>query len=143
MSFPCRIHLNASPCYPLRQGGFCNSALPEKNGHFHGGHTGLPAGPGSECPSLLYAGSASPYAVRHPLEYRNAYWRSPMLTPESFDLNGVRPFVRILSEKVRARRGRPPKDEVRLVPLTDISYVRQMESWMITTGPVVVNHYGP
>ncbi len=36
-----------------------------------------------------------------------------MLTPESFDLNGVRPFVRILSEKVRARRGRPPKDEVR------------------------------
>ncbi|EFI3923725.1 tyrosine-type recombinase/integrase [Escherichia coli] len=39
-----------------------------------------------------------------------------MLTPESFDLDGVRPFVRILSEKVRARRGRPPKDEVRLVP---------------------------
>ncbi|EIL40621.1 site-specific recombinase [Escherichia coli O26:H11 str. CVM9942] len=32
-----------------------------------------------------------------------------MLTPESFDLDGVRPFVRILSEKVRARRGRPPK----------------------------------
>ena len=58
-----------------------------------------------------------------------------MLTPESFDLDGVRPFVRILSEKVRARRGRPPKDEVRLVPLTDISYVRQMESWMITTRP--------
>ena len=26
-----------------------------------------------------------------------------MLTPESFDLDGVRPFVRILSEKVRAR----------------------------------------
>ncbi|MFU8505886.1 hypothetical protein ACNATP_28295, partial [Klebsiella pneumoniae] len=24
-----------------------------------------------------------------------------MLTPESFDLNGVRPFVRVLSEKVR------------------------------------------
>lgn len=36
---------------------------------------------------------------------------------------------------MRARRGRPPKDEVRLVPLTDISYVRQMESWMITTRP--------
>ncbi len=36
-----------------------------------------------------------------------------MLTPESFDPDGVRPFVRILSEKVRARRGRPPKDEVR------------------------------
>lgn len=43
--------------------------------------------------------------------------------------------MRIQSEKVRARRGRPPKDEVRLVPLTDISYVRQMESWMITTRP--------
>ncbi|MDQ9305985.1 hypothetical protein KJE01_21665 [Escherichia marmotae] len=41
-------------------------------------------------------------------------------TPESFDLDCVRPFVRILSEKVRARRGRPPKDEVRLVTLTDI-----------------------
>ena len=53
-----------------------------------------------------------------------------MLTPESFDLDGVRPFVRILSEKVRARRGRPPKDEVRLVPLTDISYVRQMDETM-------------
>lgn len=57
------------------------------------------------------------------------------LTPESFDLDGLRPFVRVLSEKVRARRGRPPKDEVRLVPLTDISYVRQMESWMVTTRP--------
>lgn len=33
------------------------------------------------------------------------------LTPESFDLDGLRPFVRVLSEKVRARRGRPPKDE--------------------------------
>ncbi|EFA6946457.1 tyrosine-type recombinase/integrase [Salmonella sp. 32082101-2017-00322-FB-01-SM-01] len=58
-----------------------------------------------------------------------------MLTPESFDLDGVRPFVRVLSEKVRARRGRPPKDEVRLVPLTDASFVRQMESWMVTTRP--------
>ncbi|KAF1366433.1 tyrosine-type recombinase/integrase [Yokenella regensburgei] len=41
------------------------------------------------------------------------------LTPESFDLGGLRPFVQVLSEKVHARRGRPPKDEVRLVPLTD------------------------
>lgn len=48
------------------------------------------------------------------------------LTPESFDLDGLRPFVRVLSEK---------KDEVRLVPLTDISYVRQMESWLVTTRP--------
>ncbi len=30
---------------------------------------------------------------------------------------------------------RPPKDEVSLVPLTDISYVRQMASWMVTTRP--------
>lgn len=36
------------------------------------------------------------------------------LTPESFDLGELRPFVRVLSEKARARRGRPPKDEVRL-----------------------------
>ncbi len=27
------------------------------------------------------------------------------------------------------------KDEVRLVPLTDASFVRQMESWMVTTRP--------
>ncbi len=58
-----------------------------------------------------------------------------MLILESFDLDGVRPFVRSLPEKVRARRERPPKDEVHLVPLTDISYIRQMESWMITTRP--------
>ena len=57
------------------------------------------------------------------------------LTPESFDLDGLRPFVRVLSEKVRARRGRPPKDEVRLVPLTDGSFVRQMENWMVITRP--------
>ncbi|KEM75755.1 site-specific recombinase domain protein [Escherichia coli 6-537-08_S3_C3] len=38
----------------------------------------------------------------------------------------------ILSVKVRARRGLPPKDKVSLVPLTNISYVRQMESWMTT-----------
>ncbi len=58
-----------------------------------------------------------------------------MLTPESFDLNGVRPFVRILSEKVRARRGRPPKDEVRLVPLTDIitaSPGKSSRHWLVT-----------
>ncbi len=65
--------------------------------------------------------------------------RSP---PESFDLDGLRPFVRVLSEKVRARRGRPPKDEVRLVPLTDGSFVRQMESWMVTTRPAGGSRYG-
>lgn len=48
------------------------------------------------------------------------------LTLESFELDGLRPFVRVLSEKVRARRGCPPKDEVRLVPLTDISYIMHM-----------------
>lgn len=58
-----------------------------------------------------------------------------LMAPESFELDSVRPFVWILAEKVRARRGRPPKDEVRLVPLTDVSYVRLMESWMITTRP--------
>ncbi len=52
------------------------------------------------------------------------------LTPESFAIDGPRPFVRILSEKVRSRRGRPPKDAVRLVPLTDPAFVRQVEVWM-------------
>lgn len=28
---------------------------------------------------------------------------------------------------------RPPKDEVHFIPLTDESYVRQMQSWMVTT----------
>lgn len=31
------------------------------------------------------------------------------LTPESFDLDGLRPFFRVLSEKVRERRGQPLK----------------------------------
>lgn len=53
---------------------------------------------------------------------------SRTLTPESFALDGIRPFVKMLSSKVHVRHGRPPKDEVRLVPLTDESYVRQMQS---------------
>lgn len=57
------------------------------------------------------------------------------LTPESFDLDGLQPFVRVLSEKVRAHSGRPLKGEVRLVPLTDEAYVCQMQSWMVTTRP--------
>lgn len=57
------------------------------------------------------------------------------LTTESFVTDGPRPFVRILSEKVRSRRGRPPKDAVRLVPLTDPAYVRLVESWMATERP--------
>ncbi|MCW0345890.1 Tyrosine recombinase XerC [Pantoea ananatis] len=57
------------------------------------------------------------------------------LTPESFELDGPRPFVRILSEKVRSRRGRPPKDAVRLVPLTDAGYVHQVRSWFATERP--------
>lgn len=60
---------------------------------------------------------------------------SRTLTSESFDLDGLRPFVKVQSEKVRARRGRPPKDEARLIPLTDESYVRQMHRWMVTTRP--------
>lgn len=51
---------------------------------------------------------------------------SRTLTPESFDLDGLRPFVKVLSEKVRARCGRPLKDEVRLVPLTD----ETMRNWL-------------
>lgn len=47
-------------------------------------------------------------------------------------LDGPRPFVRILSEKVRSRHGHPPKDAVRLVPLTDTGYVRHLESWLAT-----------
>ncbi|MCW1877225.1 site-specific integrase [Erwinia sp. INIA-01] len=57
------------------------------------------------------------------------------LTPESFVTDGPRPFVRILSEKVRSRRGRPPKDAVRLVPLTDQGYVHEIHSWMATERP--------
>lgn len=58
-----------------------------------------------------------------------------MLTPESFELDGPRPFVRILSEKVRSRRCRPPRDAVRLVPLTDAGYIHQVRSWMATERP--------
>lgn len=135
MSFPAEFTRTRLPVTHCAGGGFCNSALPEKNGHFHRGHTGLPAGPGSECPSFYMPDQ------RHHMLFATLWntgmriGEARMLTPESFDLDGARPFVRILSEKVRARRGRPPKDEVRLVPLTDISYVRQMESWMITTRP--------
>ena len=57
------------------------------------------------------------------------------LIPESFIIDGPRPFVRILSEKVRSRRGRPLKDAVRLVPLTDPVYVRQVEVWMASEKP--------
>lgn len=43
------------------------------------------------------------------------------LNPESFDLDGLRPFVRVLSEKVRARRRREP-----LWPVTD----ETMRNWL-------------
>lgn len=51
-----------------------------------------------------------------------------MLTPESFDQESVRLFVRILSEKERARCGRPLQDEARLVSLSDIWYVSQLQT---------------
>lgn len=51
-----------------------------------------------------------------------------MLTPESFDQESVRLFVRILSEKERARCGRPLQDEVRLVSLSNIWYVCQLQT---------------
>ena len=64
------------------------------------------------------------------------------LTPESFDLDGLRPFVRVLSEKVRARRGRPPKDEVRLVPLMmPVLCVRWKAGWS-PPAPAGVSRYG-
>ncbi len=136
MSFPCRIHQNASPCYPLRRGGDFATALSLRR----------MATPTGATPAYLLTPEVSALLFymsdqRHHMLFatlRNTGMRigvARILTPESFDLDGVRPFVRILSEKVRARRGRPPKDEVRLVPLIDISYVRKMESWMITTRP--------
>ena len=63
------------------------------------------------------------------------------LTPGLFDLDGLRPFVRVLSEKMRARRGHPPKDEVRLVPLTDGNFVRLMDSWMVTTARAAMDRH--
>lgn len=57
------------------------------------------------------------------------------LTPESYVIDGPRPFVRILSEKVRSRRGRPPKGAVRLVPHTVPAFVRQVEVWMASERP--------
>ena len=56
------------------------------------------------------------------------------LTPESFD----RMVCGLCAGAVGESTGTPrasPKDEVRLVPLTDASFVRQMESWMVTTRP--------
>lgn len=47
------------------------------------------------------------------------------LTQESFDLDEMKTFVRVLSEKVRVRL---PRVEVQLVPLTEVNFVRQMES---------------
>lgn len=61
------------------------------------------------------------------------------LIPKSFDLDGKRPFVPVLSKKVRARRGGPPKDEVLQAPLTDISCDRQMASCMVTTRPRLID----
>lgn len=38
--------------------------------------------------------------------------------------------MRILPENVRSRRGRPLKDAVRLVTLSDPAYARQLEVWL-------------
>lgn len=57
------------------------------------------------------------------------------LIPGLFDLDVFRPFVRVLSEKMRARCGHPLKDEVRLIPLTDGNVVRQMKILMMTMWP--------
>lgn len=84
--------------------------------------------PSSICPISFIRCCAPPFGTQ-----ASAFVNARTLIPKSFDLDGKRPFVPVLSEKVRARRGRPPKDEVLQAPLTDISYVRQMASWMVTT----------
>lgn len=57
------------------------------------------------------------------------------LTPESFFIDGPRPFVKMKTLKQRSRtKGRPRKDEVlyRVIPLTDPLYVRKMREYFET-----------
>lgn len=57
------------------------------------------------------------------------------LMPESFFLDGPRPFVRLKTLKQRTRtKGRPRKQEIlyRVVPLTDLQYVRKMREYFET-----------
>ncbi len=70
---------------PIAPGWILQQRSPEKNGHFHGGHTGLPAGPGSECPSFYMPDQ------RHHMLFATLWntgmriGEARMLTPESFD----------------------------------------------------------
>ncbi len=105
MSFP--VPRERVSLLPIAPGvDFATALSPEKNGHFHGGHTGLPGGP--EVSALLFYMPDQ----RHHMLFATLWntgmriGEARMLTPESFDLDGVRPFVRILSEKVRATDAR-------------------------------------
>ena len=53
-----------------------------------------------------------------------------LLATESLVIDGAHPFVRILSEKVCSRRDQPPKDAVRLVPLTHTAFVCLVKVWI-------------
>lgn len=129
-SFLCRIYQNASLGYDLMAAAVLRRLTTSTGG----------------TPAYLLVQEVAPSSTIHPLSFIKCCsppcvtQASPLvntrtLFPKSFDLDEKRPFVPVLSEKVRARRGRTPKDEVRLIPLTDISYVRQMSSWMVTTRP--------
>lgn len=142
-TFPCRIHQIASPCCRSAPGVDFATAVALRRMATSTGAT----------PAYLLAPEVSALLwympdQRHHMLFATMWntgsriGEARTLTPESFDLDGLRPFVKVLSEKVRARRGRPPKDEVRLVPLTDGSFVRQMESWMVTTRPAGGSRYG-
>jgi hypothetical protein len=55
--------------------------------------------------------------------------------PELFVINNPRPFVRIMSEEMRSWRGRPLKDAVRLLQLSDLAYARQGEECLTSDRP--------
>ncbi len=84
---------------PIAPGWILQQRSPEKNGHFHGATPAYLLAP--EVSALLFYMPDQ----RHHMLFATLWntgmriGEARMLTPESFDLNGVRPFVRILSEK--------------------------------------------
>lgn len=50
-------------------------------------------------------------------------------------IDNPRPFVRILPEEIRSRRGRPPKDAVRLLLPSDPAYARQVKVCLASERP--------
>ena len=100
MSFPCRIHQNASPLLPIAPGVDFATALSLRRMATSTGAT----------PAYLLAPEVSALLFympdqRHHMLFATLWntgmriGEARMLTPESFDPDGVRPFVRILSEK--------------------------------------------